>query len=55
MSVSIHEQSEQMKAAAAEHLPAEVVEVFDRSIQNLLDEAYLRTLCRWATSWHRSL
>jgi peroxiredoxin len=38
MSVSIHDQSEQMKAAAAEQLPAEVVEVFDRSIQNLLDE-----------------
>jgi peroxiredoxin len=27
-----------MKAAAAERLPADVLEVFDRSIQNLLDE-----------------
>lgn len=32
MSVTIREQSDQMKAAAAEHLPAEVlVAVFDRS------------------------
>ena len=38
MSVTIREQSEQMKAAAAERLPAEVVEVFDRSIQDLLDQ-----------------
>jgi peroxiredoxin len=38
MSVSIHEQSEQMQAAAAERLPAEVLEVFNRSIQDLLDE-----------------
>jgi len=38
MSVTIHEQSEKMKAAAAERLPADVLEVFDRSIQNLLDE-----------------
>jgi peroxiredoxin len=38
MPVTIREQSEQMKAGAAEHLPAEVVEVFDRSIQFLLDE-----------------
>ena len=38
MSVSIREQSEQMKAAAAERLPAEVVHVFDQSIQNLVDE-----------------
>jgi peroxiredoxin len=37
MSVTIREQSEQLKAAAAEHLPADVVEVFDRSIQDLLD------------------
>jgi peroxiredoxin len=37
MPVTIREQSEQMKAGAAEHLPAEVVEVFDRSIQVLLD------------------
>jgi peroxiredoxin len=38
MSVTIHEQSEKMKAAAAERLPADVLEVFDRSIQNLVDE-----------------
>jgi peroxiredoxin len=38
MSVTIQEQSEQLKAAAAEHLPADVVEVFDRSIQDLLDQ-----------------
>ncbi len=38
MPVSIREQSDQMKAAAAERLPPEVVEVFDRSIQNLLDQ-----------------
>jgi peroxiredoxin len=38
MSVTIHEQSAKMKAAAAERLPADVLAVFDRSIQNLLDE-----------------
>jgi len=38
MSVTIREQSEQLKAAAAERLPTDVVEVFDRSIQNLLDQ-----------------
>jgi peroxiredoxin len=38
MPATIREQSSQLKAAAAEHLPAEVVEVFDRSIGNLLDE-----------------
>jgi peroxiredoxin len=37
MSVTIHEQSEQLKASAAERLPAEVVEIFDRSIRDLLD------------------
>jgi peroxiredoxin len=37
MALTIHEQSEQVKAAAAEHLPAEVLAVFDRSIQGLLD------------------
>jgi peroxiredoxin len=37
MSVTIRDQSEQLKAAAAEHLPADVVEVFDRSIHDLLD------------------
>lgn len=38
MPVTIGEQSQQMKAAAAERLPAEVVEVFDHSIQELLDQ-----------------
>jgi thiol-disulfide isomerase/thioredoxin len=38
MSLTIREQSEQVKAAAAERLPAHVVEVFDQSIQQLLDE-----------------
>jgi peroxiredoxin len=38
MSVTIREQSELLKAAAAERLPAEVVEVFDRSIRDLLDQ-----------------
>jgi peroxiredoxin len=33
---TIREQSSQLKAAAAEHLPAEVVEVFDRSIGDFL-------------------
>ena len=38
MPATIREQSDQLKAAAAEHLPAEVIEVFDRSIENLLDQ-----------------
>ena len=38
MSVTIREQSEQLKTAAAQHLPAEVLEVFDRSIQDFLDQ-----------------
>ncbi len=38
MPVTIREQSAQMKAAAAERLPPEVIDVFDRSIQNLLDQ-----------------
>lgn len=38
MPVTIREQSAQLKAVAAERLPAEVVDVFDRSIQDLLDE-----------------
>jgi peroxiredoxin len=38
VSVTIREQSEQLKAVAAERLPAEVVAVFDRSIQDLLDQ-----------------
>jgi peroxiredoxin len=33
---TIREQSDQLKAAAAEHLPAQVVEVFDRSIEDFL-------------------
>jgi peroxiredoxin len=37
MPLTIREQSEQLQAAAAERLPAEVVEVFERSIQDLLD------------------
>jgi peroxiredoxin len=36
--VTIREQSEQLKAAAAQRLPAELVEVFDRSIQDLLGQ-----------------
>lgn len=38
MSLTIHEQSEQLKSAAAERLPAEVLDVFDKSIQSLLDQ-----------------
>jgi len=38
MSVTIREQSQQLKAAAAERLPTDVVEVFDKSIQDLLDQ-----------------
>ncbi len=38
MSVTIREQSEQLKAAAAERLPEEVLAVFDRSIQGLVDQ-----------------
>jgi peroxiredoxin len=38
MSTTIRAQSEQIKAAAAERLPDEVVEVFDRNIQDLLKE-----------------
>ena len=33
--MSIREQSEQLKAASAERLPAEVVEIFDRSVKQL--------------------
>lgn len=36
MSATIREQSKQLQAVAHERLPAEVVEVFDRSIQDLL-------------------
>jgi peroxiredoxin len=38
MSLTIHEQSEQMKAAAAEQLPADVLAVFNRSIEDLLNQ-----------------
>ncbi len=38
MTVTIHDQSEQLKAAAAEQLPPDVVEVFDRSIQDLVHQ-----------------
>ncbi|MGB8196212.1 MAG: peroxiredoxin-like family protein [Acidimicrobiales bacterium] len=38
MSVTIREQSEKMKVAAAERLPADVLEVFDRSIADLVHE-----------------
>jgi peroxiredoxin len=38
VSVTIREQSQQLKAAAAEQLPGEVVAVFDQSIQDLLDQ-----------------
>lgn len=38
MTGSIHDQSEQLKAAAAMHLPAEILAVFDQSIQDFLDE-----------------
>jgi len=38
MTLTIREQSEQLQAAAAERLPSEVVEVFDRSIQDLVDQ-----------------
>jgi peroxiredoxin len=38
MSLTIREQSDQLKAGAAEHLPAEVLEVFDRSIEDFLNQ-----------------
>jgi peroxiredoxin len=38
MPLTIREQSEQLKTAAAERLPAEVLEVFDRSIEEFLDQ-----------------
>jgi peroxiredoxin len=38
MSLTIREQSEQLKAATGERLPAEVLEVFDRSIADFLDK-----------------
>jgi peroxiredoxin len=51
MSVTIREQSEQLKAAAAERLPAEVVEVFDRSIQNLLDQGVPSEVVAVGDTW----
>lgn len=38
MPLTIQEQSDQMKAAASENLPEDVVQVFDRSIRDLLDQ-----------------
>ena len=38
MPLTIREQSGQLKAAAAERLPAEVVEMFDRSIEDFVDQ-----------------
>ena len=38
MSLTIGEQSEQLKAAAADHLPPEVLDVFDRGIEGFLRE-----------------
>jgi peroxiredoxin len=38
MAVTIREQASQLKAVAAERLPADVVEVFDHSIQDFLDQ-----------------
>ena len=38
MPLTIHEQSAQLKAAAAEHLPAEVLDVFNQSIEDFLDQ-----------------
>jgi peroxiredoxin len=38
MTLTIREQSEQLKAAAAERLPTDVLEVFDRSIEDFLDQ-----------------
>ena len=38
MPLTIREQSDQLKAAAAERLPAEVLDVFDRSIEDFLDQ-----------------
>jgi thiol-disulfide isomerase/thioredoxin len=38
MTLTIREQSEQLKAAATERLPTEVLEVFDRSIEDFLEQ-----------------
>lgn len=40
MSISIRQQSDQTKAAAAEHLPPDVVEVFDRNIRDVVDQGF---------------
>ena len=42
MSVSMQEQSEQMKTAAAEMLPPEVLAVFNRSIDDLVGQGSTR-------------
>ena len=38
MSPTIREQSSQVKAAAAASLPADVAEVFDRSVRDFIDQ-----------------
>jgi peroxiredoxin len=38
MTATIREQATQMKANASQHLPASVLEIFDRSIQQLVEE-----------------
>ena len=38
MSLTIREQSEQLKTAAVDHLPPDVLDVFDRSIERLFNE-----------------
>jgi peroxiredoxin len=38
MTLTIREQSEQLKVAAAEHLPADVLEVFDQSVQDFVEQ-----------------
>jgi peroxiredoxin len=38
MTVTIHDQSQELKAAAAERLPADVVDAFDRSIEDLVSQ-----------------
>src|SRR6202167_2941564 len=38
MPLTIREQTEELKAAAAEHLPSEVLAVFDRNVADLLEQ-----------------
>jgi peroxiredoxin len=38
MPLTIREQTEELKTAAAEHLPSEVLAVFDRNVADLLDQ-----------------